>query len=113
MAELKQGLEQLTLIAGPDRLNTDLSVTAQYAVDGLVPKAVVFPKDTKMVGAVIQFACRANLAGVPWGSGTKMVMILKGHLGRRKPLKQRPLLALLHWQMPSIMRLERNLTVMC
>jgi len=74
MAELKQILEELAGIAGQDRLKTDPGVTAQYAVDGVVPKAVVFPKDTRMVSAIVQCACRGNLAMVPWGSGTKMAM---------------------------------------
>jgi len=43
-------------------------------VDGVIPKAVVFPKDTRMVAALVQCACRGNLAIVPWGSGTKMAM---------------------------------------
>jgi len=54
MAELKQILEELAGIAGQDRLKTDPGVTAQYAVDGVVPKAVVFPKDTRMVSAIVQ-----------------------------------------------------------
>lgn len=74
MVELKKALEELIGIAGPDRLKADPSVTAQYAVDGVIPKAVVFPKDTKMVAALVQCACRGNLAIVPWGSGTKMAM---------------------------------------
>jgi len=74
MVELKKALEELIGIAGPDRLKTDPGVTAQYAVDGVIPKAVVFPKDTRMVAALVQCACRGNLAIVPWGSGTKMAM---------------------------------------
>ena len=74
MAELKQILNELGGIAGQDRLKTDPAVTAEYAVDGVVPKAVVFPKDTKMVAAVVQCAYRANLAIAPWGGGTKMAM---------------------------------------
>jgi FAD/FMN-containing dehydrogenase len=74
MAELKQILEELAGITGPDRLKTDPAVTTQYAVDGVFPKAVAFPKDTRMVAALVQCACRGNLAMVPWGSGTKMAM---------------------------------------
>ena len=74
MVELKKALEELIGIAGPDRLKADPSVTAQYSVDGVIPKAVVFPKNTRMVAALVQCACRGNLAIVPWGSGTKMAM---------------------------------------
>jgi glycolate oxidase FAD binding subunit len=74
VAELKQLLDELGGITGQDRLKSDPAVTAEYAVDGVVPKAVVFPKDTKMVAAVVQCAHRGNLAIVPWGGGTKMAM---------------------------------------
>jgi glycolate dehydrogenase FAD-binding subunit len=74
VAELKQILEELAKISGRDRLKIDPAVTAQYAVDAVVPVAVVFPKDTRMVAAIVQCACRGNLAMVPWGSGTKMAM---------------------------------------
>jgi glycolate oxidase FAD binding subunit len=74
VTEMKQILDELAGIAGRDRLKTDPAVTAEYAVDGVVPKAVVFPKDTKMVGALVRCAYRGNLAVVPWGAGTKMAM---------------------------------------
>jgi len=83
VAELKQILEELAGIAGPDRLKTDPGVTAQYAVDGVVPKAMVFPKDTRMAAALVQCASRGNLAMVPWGSGTKMAI---GHPPERLDL---------------------------
>jgi glycolate oxidase FAD binding subunit len=69
-----QILDELAGIAGRDRLKTDPDDTARCAVDGMVPKAVVFPKDTKMVAAFMQCACRNDLAVTPWGSGTKMAM---------------------------------------
>jgi len=74
VAEPKLIFGELAKIAGPDRLKTDPAVTAQYTVDGLVPKAVAFPKDTRMVAALVQCASRGNLAMVPWGSGTKIAM---------------------------------------
>jgi glycolate oxidase FAD binding subunit len=83
VAEINQIMEQLSGIAGPDRIKTDPGVTALYAVDGVVPKAVAFPKDTRMVAAIVQCANRGNLAMVPWGSGTKMGM---GHSPKRLDL---------------------------
>jgi FAD/FMN-containing dehydrogenase len=74
VAELKQILDELGGITGRDPLKTDPAFTAEYAVDGVVPKAVVFPKDTKMVAAVVKWAALGNLAVIPWGSGTKMAM---------------------------------------
>jgi glycolate oxidase FAD binding subunit len=74
VAELKQIMDELGGITSRDRLEIDPALTAEYAVDGVVPKAVVFPKDTKMVAAVMKCAARSNLAVISWGSGTKMAM---------------------------------------
>jgi len=74
VAQVNQIIEELTGIAGRDRLRTDPEVTTRYAVDGLTPKAVAFPTSTKMVSEVVQCAGRGGLAAVPWGGGTKMGM---------------------------------------
>jgi len=74
VVERKQILDELAGIAGPDRIKTDPDATAQYAVDGWVPKAVLFPKDTRTAAAIVQCAYRNRLAMVPWGGGTKMAM---------------------------------------
>jgi FAD/FMN-containing dehydrogenase len=74
VADWNKTLEELVGIAGRDRLKSDPADTALYAVDGIAPRAVVFPKDTKMVAALVKWAGRGNLTMVPWGSGTKMGM---------------------------------------
>jgi glycolate oxidase FAD binding subunit len=74
VAELTKILEELAGIAGKDRLKTDPADIAPYSLDGVVPKAVVFPTNTKMVAEIVKCACRGKLAIVPWGSGTKMAM---------------------------------------
>jgi glycolate oxidase FAD binding subunit len=74
VAELKQILEELAGIAGRDRLTSDPAVSARYALDRLMPKAVAFPTNTKMVAELVRCAVRGGLAVVPWGSGTKMSM---------------------------------------
>jgi len=71
---MNQILDDLGGMTGRDRLKTDPAVTAEYAVDGVVPKAVVFPKDTRMVAALVECAHRYNLAVAPRGGGTKMAM---------------------------------------
>jgi glycolate oxidase FAD binding subunit len=43
-------------------------------VDNVVPKAVVFPKNTEQVAEVVKFSNREKLAIVARGSGTKMAM---------------------------------------
>lgn len=67
-------LDELADIAGRDHIKTDPENTARYAVDGVAPQAVVFPKDTKTVASVVQCTFRNNLTVAPWGSGTKMSM---------------------------------------
>jgi FAD/FMN-containing dehydrogenase len=74
VADWNKTLEDLAGITGKDRIKTGPADTAPYSVDGIAPRAVVFPKDTKMVAAVVKYASRGNLTMVPWGSGTKMAM---------------------------------------
>ncbi len=74
MADFKEKLKSLTEILGEQNVKTELDATAEYAVDNIVPKAVVFPKNTKQVSDVVKFANQQNLAIVPRGSGTKMAM---------------------------------------
>jgi glycolate oxidase FAD binding subunit len=74
VAELKQILEELTGIAGQDRVKVDPAVTARYAVDGVIPRAVAFPTNTKMVADVVRCAARGGLAMAPCGSGTKLAL---------------------------------------
>jgi glycolate oxidase FAD binding subunit len=65
-----------------DLIKADPAYTSPYSVEGIAPRAVVFPKDTKMVAAVVKYASRDNLTMVPWGSGTKMAM---GHIPQKAP----------------------------
>jgi FAD/FMN-containing dehydrogenase len=74
VADSKKIIEELAVIAGQDRFKTDPADTAPYRLDGVVPKAVVFPFNTKMVAEIVKCAGRGHLAVVPWGSGTKMAM---------------------------------------
>jgi len=59
---------------GEKNVNTAPKITAQYAVDEVVPHAVVFPKNTDQVAEVVKFANQEGLAIVARGSGTKMAM---------------------------------------
>ena len=70
MTQWTRILEELAGIAGKDGLKTDPADAARYAIDEMVPKAVVFPKNTKMAAAVMQCASRNALAVAPWGGGT-------------------------------------------
>ena len=74
MTEVAEIMNELACIVGQGHVKAQWEETAAYAVDHLIPRAVVFPKDTKQVSRVVEFANRRDLAVVPWGSGTKMSM---------------------------------------
>jgi len=58
----------------PQFVQTDAEAVARYAIDGLTPGAVVFPKNTAEVAEVVKFANQYRLAVVPWGSGSQIRM---------------------------------------
>jgi len=65
ISALKGIIGESYLIQDPDRLNV-------YAVDGLAPKAVVFPGSVEEVSGLLAYAHLEKLAVVPRGNGTKM-----------------------------------------
>lgn len=74
MADDTEKFKGLTEILGKENVITEPEDTAEYAVDNVAPKAVVFPKNTDQVADVVKFSNRENLAIVARGSGTKMAM---------------------------------------
>ncbi len=80
---MANNIDKLRKICGSENVKTDSEALLQYAVDGIVPKAVVFPKDTGQVSEIVKTAERQKLAIIPWGSGTK---ICAGHLPKRVDL---------------------------
>ena len=74
MVEFERILEELTGIMGREHVKTDADVTAGYAVDGVTPRAVVFPNGTRQVAEAVKCAGREKLAIVVAGSGTKTAM---------------------------------------
>jgi len=67
-------LESLKGIVGPEYIKTDPETLSTYAVDSVMPWAVVFPGDPGQLSEVVRLACEEKLALVPWGSGSKMAM---------------------------------------
>jgi glycolate oxidase FAD binding subunit len=55
----------------------------EYAVDGLIPRVVVWPETVEQVSAVLQWAQRERIAVVPRGNGSKIGL---GGLPRRLDL---------------------------
>lgn len=74
MVDLVEKLRPLSERIGADRMETDAAIAAAYAVDGLRPEAVIFPRNTREVAEVVKVAGREHLSVIPWGSGTKMGM---------------------------------------
>jgi glycolate oxidase len=74
MVDPKEMVNGLTGILGEDLIKIESDILAGYAVDGVMPKAVIFPRNTQDVSEAVQFANREDLAIVPWGSGSKMSM---------------------------------------
>ncbi len=59
-------------IIGRDHLWTDPEACSRYAVDGVIPRAVLFPGEVEEVSAIVRVACWENLSVVPRGGGTLM-----------------------------------------
>ncbi len=72
MADFKEIIERLTDIVGQEFIKTRPEVIRDYAVDEMIPKAVIFPRNTQEISEVVKFVNREGLAIVPWGSGSKM-----------------------------------------
>ena len=72
VTELMNPLTKLSETIGPDRIKADPSATETYAVDGLRPGAVIFPRNMREVSQVVKTANQENLSIIPWGSGSKM-----------------------------------------
>ncbi len=65
-------MEEFENIVGKDSLRTDRQTCSRYAVDGVVPRAVLFPGDVEALSGIVRTACQEHLSVVPWGGGTQM-----------------------------------------
>ncbi|MBC8393523.1 MAG: FAD-binding oxidoreductase, partial [Deltaproteobacteria bacterium] len=74
MADSQQILSDLSESIGEASIKIDSEILAEYAVDDVKSRAVVFPKNTREVSEVVKYANQKDLAIVPRGSGTKMSM---------------------------------------
>ncbi|HWP46126.1 MAG TPA: FAD-binding oxidoreductase [Candidatus Limnocylindrales bacterium] len=62
--------KQVAEIVGESNCLTE--ALQSYAVDGMVPKLVVFPENVEQVSALMKLADQERLVVIPRGSGTKM-----------------------------------------
>jgi glycolate oxidase FAD binding subunit len=72
LSDMTGKIEGLSNVVDKGLIKTEPHVLAGHRVDGVLPKAVVFPTDVKQVAEVVKYACRESLSLVPWGSGTKI-----------------------------------------
>ena len=56
---------------GATRVTGDVAVCEKYAVDGVIPSAVVSPASAEQVAEVVRFVKTKRLALIPFGNGTK------------------------------------------
>jgi glycolate oxidase FAD binding subunit len=63
-------LTALETLVGADLCETETALLQEYAVDGLIPRLVVWPETAEHVAAILRWAQGEKLAVVPCGSGT-------------------------------------------
>jgi len=74
VADFTEKLNKLTGILSKDAVKDNKDFVSRYNVDNAIPKAVVFPANTKQVAEIVKYANQEDLAIVPCGSGSKMAM---------------------------------------
>lgn len=72
MADSIEIINGLTGILGQECIEAKADVIAEYAVDAIIPTAVLFPENIQQVSEVVTYARRENLAIIPRGNGSKM-----------------------------------------
>ena len=76
-------LASLETLVGAHLCEAHTTRLHEYAVDGLIPSAVVWPETVEQVATVLEWAQREKLAVIPSGSGTKIGL---GDIPRRLDL---------------------------
>jgi len=74
MVDNAQLIEDLSGIVGQGSVVSGENDIAAFAVDGKIPRAVAYPKNTPQVSGILRYANEKNLGVVPWGSGSKICM---------------------------------------
>ncbi|MFH1242971.1 MAG: FAD-binding oxidoreductase [Pseudomonadota bacterium] len=72
MKNFKNTIDDLHRILGQGHLKTDPASLAEYVVEGMIPQAIVYPRDPEEIAEIVKLANRENLAVIPWGSGSKV-----------------------------------------
>ena len=64
-------LSSLETLVSTGQLDVQATRLHEHAVDGLVPRVIVYPESAEQVAAILHWAQRERLALLPRGSGTK------------------------------------------
>ena len=64
-------LNELTSIVGGENASQDPGHLERRAVDGVIPKIVLFPDNIEQISEIMKTASREGASVVPRGSGTK------------------------------------------
>jgi glycolate oxidase FAD binding subunit len=64
-------LPSLETLVSAEQLDIQATHLQEHGVDGLVPRAIVYPESTEQVAAILHWAQQEKLALLPRGSGTK------------------------------------------
>jgi glycolate oxidase FAD binding subunit len=67
-------LSSLPAIVEPNQIASERARVNDYAVDGCLPQAIVYPETFDQVAAVLRWAQTEKLAVLPWGSGTLITL---------------------------------------
>ncbi|MGH9325258.1 MAG: FAD-binding oxidoreductase [Terriglobia bacterium] len=76
-------LSSLTALMGEESISTDPTVCASFAVDGLLPQCVVYPRSAEDVAAILAKSRKEGLAVIPCSNATKLHI---GNIPRRYDL---------------------------
>ncbi|HID29645.1 MAG TPA: FAD-binding oxidoreductase, partial [Desulfobacterales bacterium] len=61
-------------IVGTEFVKSDPETISFYTVDGMAPRAVVFPESVEQISRLVKLAREEKWALLPWGSGSKIEM---------------------------------------
>lgn len=72
VTDFAERMTRLAAAIGDNRVETRENILEHYRLDGLTPKAVLFPRNVHEAAETVRTAYREGLSLVPWGSGTKI-----------------------------------------
>ncbi len=72
VADVKSALKEFSALLGEEHLTTDAATCSTCAVDGKVPRLIVYPSTAEEVAAVLKLAADSGFALIPFRNRTKL-----------------------------------------